>query len=208
MECSQEGYSNSANLQLYCLAHIKPAAHRGSNGLRGGHANTQTHNTYTYLNQSHTNTKKYTQWQGIGRNDRVKSICKYHNLSQISSLSNHISKAKPSKAVFNLCVCVCVCVLHSCHCASQWMSVKTVWPGYAKALFIPSPQPVYSFLPPRPKLLLPFGLPKPPLAGRLVEGQESASQGRPWSPAFSSPGRLRDKERRGEAVRRRAVDVV
>lgn len=114
------------------------------------------------------------------------------NLSQISDLSNHISGVPPSKALL-ICVCVCACVcLMSCHCSSHWMSIKTVRPGIAKINPLPdTPSACLCFLPPRPKLPPPFGLPKPPLTGRLVEGQESASQGRPGSPAFSSPGRLR-----------------
>lgn len=55
-------------------------------------------------------------------------------------------------------------------------------------------------LPPRPKLVRSLGAPKPLLAGKLVDGQESASQGRPGSPAFSRPGRLgwRGEEREME----------
>lgn len=109
-----------------------------------------------------------------------------------------------------LFVCACPCVM-SCHCASQWMNIKTVWPGIAKTAFSITPA-CLCFLPPRPKLLPPFGLPKPPLAGRLVEGQESANQGRPGSPAFNSPGRLWEdvyrETKRGEGVRQRTRDIV
>lgn len=44
--------------------------------------------------------------------------------------------------------------------------------------------------PPRPKLDRSLGPPELLLTGRLVAGQESASQGYPGSLAFSRPGRL------------------
>lgn len=86
-------------------------------------------------------------------------------------------------------VCACLLYVMSCHCTSQWMNIKTVQPGIAKTVFHITPA-CLCYLPPRPKLLPLFGLPKPPLTGRLVEGHESANQGRPGSPAFNSPGRL------------------
>lgn len=94
----------------------------------------------------------------------------------------------------HVCVILFVCLrlsVMSCQHASQRMNVKTVQRGIAKAAFLTAAA-CLCFLPPRPKLLPPFGLPKPPLAGRLVEGQESANQGRPGSPAFNKPGRLRE----------------
>lgn len=87
----------------------------------------------------------------------------------------------------SLCVCVRVCdVLSPCFPKDECQNCPTR--HCYNCSFIT--RTCLCLLPPRPKLLAPFGLPKPPLAGRLVEGQESASQGRPGSPAFSRPGRL------------------
>lgn len=97
---------------------------------------------------------------------------------------------------------MCVCL-----CAYVWCPVTVLPRGWTSKLSnqallkLHSPQACLYFLPPLPKLFPPFGLPKPPFAGRLVEGQESANQGRPGSPAFSSPGRLWDKEKGWCAVK-------
>lgn len=126
------------------------------------------------------------------RNDR--HICKHHKLKPNIRLVKSHQSSVALKASFNLRACVCLCVR-----AYVWCPVTALPNGWASKLsnqallklYFPSSPACLCFLPPRPKLLPPFGLPKPPSAGRLVEGQESANQGRPGSPAFNSPGRLR-----------------
>lgn len=134
VECSQEGCSNSANLQLNSLARIKPEAHQGSIEL-WEHVGIQTHNGNQYTSTTVRNLEKRTmaehdkEWWG-------KQYLNSANLSQISGLSHQISKTEPLKAVL-ICVCVnlfvymCLSVT-SCQHASQGINIKTVQLGIAK----------------------------------------------------------------------------
>lgn len=129
---------------------------------------------------------------------RARNTSKHHNSKQIPYLSNQISKVQPSEAPL-----ICLHGLSSvCVRAYVWRAVTGLPTGWTSKLSYQallkldsSPPPCLRVLPPRPKLLPPFGLPMPPFAGRLVDGQESANQGRPGSPAFSSPGRLQEEDK-------------
>lgn len=186
----KRGCSSGANLQRRLLRTAQrglPVTER-SRDLADISAKTRCFQiSFSSVAREFKKTPKHSTHNGRARARTTGMSANSTNLSQISSLSNHISRVAPSKA---LLICVCVCLM-CCHCSSQWMSIKTVQPGSAKPPYLPDASSAHlCLLPPRPKLPPPFGLPKPPLAGRLVDGQESASQGRPWSPAFSNPGRL------------------
>lgn len=132
----------------------------------------------------------HTQWKGKSLDD--KHVCERHKLKPNIRLVKSHQLSAALKGSFNLRVCVSD-VLSLLFPVDEHQNCLTrhSYPPRPPQNLSPDALPAcLCFLPPRPKLPPPFGLPKPPLAGRLVEGQESASQGRPGSPAFSSPGRL------------------
>lgn len=115
------------------------------------------------------------------------------------TLSKLISYVKLSRVVLIWVSTSCVCVCVSCQIMSLYFplgtNIKIAQPGIYGSVLL---QKLVFLLPPLPKQLPALGLPKSLVARRLVEGQESANQGRPGSPAFRSPGRLQKDLRRNK----------
>lgn len=127
MDWTQEGHSNSVNLQLHCLIEQSLQLSR----VPKSRENIQT-NKYTtqYTITQTINPKQAWKIHKGWAWERAAGI--YANtmkLSQISGLSNHISKAWPSKALL-ICihVFVCVCMHH------VWCPVTVLPNGWASKL--------------------------------------------------------------------------
>lgn len=119
----------------------------------------------------------HTQWKDKSQDDR--HVCERHKLKPNIKLVKSHQLSGALKGSFNLCVCDVLSLLFPVD-EHQNCPTRHCYPSHRPHPTYPDASPaLLCLLPPRQKLLPPFGLPKPPLAGRLVEGQESASQGRP-----------------------------
>lgn len=142
MDWTQEGHSHSANLQIHCLTQSR----RLSRGLLSREIvqpqkyTTQYTFTWTINPKQAWKVHKGPAWE--------RAAGMYVNamkLSQISGLSNHISKTQPSGALL-ICVCVCLCMY-----ANVWCPVTVLPNGWGSKLSIqaslnpcfPSPLLVY-----------------------------------------------------------------